>query len=282
MLAESDSRKMRSGMKPQHREEPMKHMIFAALLSFAMVACMHTPSTKTPNMTDQKSIGMYYWDLTDAKNKTGQRIDNFFVREKFPVRLSFSENRLFVNNTCNNMSGSYSLKDGTITFGQMASTRKLCADEKLNRLDQKVQGLLQGTLSYTLTFAVPNKPSLVLKTSTGEALYFTGIPTPETRYGNAGETIFLEVAAQTRACSHPLSPGMQCLQVREIYYDEAGKRSTSGGFENFYPSIEGYVHQPGTRNVLRVKRYKIQNPPADASNLAYVLDLVVESEIVKP
>ena len=36
------------------------------------------------------------------------------------------------------------------------------------------------------------------------------------------------------------------------------------------------------RNVLRVKRYKIANPPADASNLAWVLDLVVESETVQP
>ncbi|MES1154129.1 MAG: DUF4377 domain-containing protein, partial [Rhodanobacter sp.] len=45
--------------------------------------------------------------------------------------------------------------------------------------------------------------------------------------------------------------------------------------------IEGYVHEPGVRNVLRVKRYPLQRPPADAPSSAYVLDMVVESEIVR-
>ena len=51
---------------------------------------------------------------------------------------------------------------------------------------------------------------------------------------------------------------------------------------NFYGDIEGYAHEAGIRNVLRVKRYTIKNPPADGSSLAYVLDMVVESGIVKP
>jgi len=33
--------------------------------------------------------------------------------------------------------------------------------------------------------------------------------------------------------------------------------------------------------VLRLKRYRIANPPADAPSQAYVLDMVVESELVK-
>jgi hypothetical protein len=36
------------------------------------------------------------------------------------------------------------------------------------------------------------------------------------------------------------------------------------------------------RNVLRVKRYPIEHPPADAPDSAYVLDMVVESESVRP
>jgi len=39
----------------------------------------------------------------------------------------------------------------------------------------------------------------------------------------------------------------------------------------------GYTHEDGVRNVVRVKRYTIANPPADASSNAYVLDMVVES-----
>ena len=73
----------------------------------------------------------------------------------------------------------------------------------------------------------------------------------------------------------------QCLQVREVRYDDAGRKTTTGEWGNFYGSIEGYQHEPGIRNVLRIKRYTVQNPPADASRYAYVLDMMVESERTK-
>ena len=77
---------------------------------------------------------------------------------------------------------------------------------------------------------------------------------------------------------HPLIQDMQCLQVRELRYDAQGRKSgDTGEFLHFYDSIEGYTHQPGVRNVLRLQRYTRQNVPADASKYAYVLDMVVES-----
>ena len=67
-----------------------------------------------------------------------------------------------------------------------------------------------------------------------------------------------------------------------MFYDQQGlKTGTPGEWENFYQDIEGYTHENGIRNVVRVKRYKIANPPADASNLTYVLDMVVVSEVIK-
>ena len=51
-----------------------------------------------------------------------------------------------------------------------------------------------------------------------------------------------------------------------------------GPFGNFYATIEGYTHEPGVRNVLRVDRYEIKDPPADAPSQAFVLDMVVESD----
>ena len=96
-------------------------------------------------------------------------------------------------------------------------------------------------------------------------LSFAGEPTAETRYGGPGETVFLEVAAQSEPCSHPLIADMQCLQVRELKYDDKGiKTGTVGSFVNFYQDIEGYTHEPGIRNVLRVKRYRsrIRRPTA--------------------
>ena len=66
--------------------------------------------------------------------------------------------------------------------------------------------------------------------------------------------------------------------MRELKYDDKGlKVGTPGPFGHFYNTIEGYTHEAGVRNVLRVNRYPIKNPPADAPSQAYVLDMVVES-----
>ena len=125
-------------------------------------------------------------------------------------------------------------------------------------------------------------PQLVLTNAAGDRLVFHGTPTPATRFGGPAERVFLEVGPETRPCSHPLIPDKQCLQVREIKFDENGLRAGEPGeWQNFYEQIEGFTHQPGTRNVLRVDRYTLANPPADASANAYVLDMVVESETVK-
>jgi hypothetical protein len=79
-----------------------------------------------------------------------------------------------------------------------------------------------------------------------------------------------------------LIPNKQCLQVRERHYDEHGLQTgTPGDWQPLYQDIEGYTHEDGIRNVLRVKRYTIKNPPADAPSTAYVLDTVVESEKVQ-
>jgi len=57
---------------------------------------------------------------------------------------------------------------------------------------------------------------------------------------------------------------------------------TPGEWMPLYQDIEGYTHEPGVRNVLRLKRFTIKNPPVDAPATAYVLDTVIESEVVKP
>ena len=107
---------------------------------------------------------------------------------------------------------------------------------------------------------------------------FAGVATADTRFGGPGERVFLEVASERVACPHAMIPDFQCLHVREVTYDDKGlKVGTPGEFEHFYDSIEGYTHEPGIRNVLRVDRYTVKNPPADASSSAYVLDMVVES-----
>ena len=273
----------------------MRTSSFALLLPLALAACTGTMSTSDPAAPAAPEppappaapvapaapelaaeLPRFHWRLQEANAADGSRIEALFARADKPVQLDFDKGRLAVSNTCNRMGGSYALAAGTLTVGRMASTMMACTDAKLMALDDEVGKRLEGALSLAL--AAGDAPSLTLGNAVGDTLVFAGTPTPDTRYGGPGERIFLEIAAQTKPCSHPLMPDMQCLQVRELQYDDKGlKVGTPGAFGNFYDSIEGYTHQPGVRNVLRLQRYTRQNVPADASKYAYVLDMVVES-----
>ena len=254
-----------------------------------MAACNNTtpansqatvPATvSTPAAIDGNLLTANHWVLDNATDSAGKRIDALFVRADKPVTLNFIDGRLAVDNTCNRMGGGYTVAGSTLTVSPMASTMMACADPALMALDQAVGSRLEGTLKIEQLDAA----TLKLSTAAGDVLTLRGEPTAETRYGGPGATVFLEVDAQTKPCSHPLIPDKQCLQVREVHYDDKGlEQGQRGAFENFYDGIEGYTHEAGVRNVLRVKRYAVKNPPADASSQAYVLDMVVGSKIVKP
>ena len=141
-------------------------------------------------------------------------------------------------------------------------------------IGQRLKGDLRATLSGEST-----EPALELVAQDGSVLKFVGEPTPETLYGSAGETMFLEVAPKRADCSHPMIPRYQCLMVRERRYNDAGVQlPPQEDWHPLYQSIEGYDHRDGVRTVLRVKRYDWKNPPADAPSKVYVLDLVVEQD----
>lgn len=240
----------------------------AAKAEFAQVAMIRAAAT----------LPKYHWRLTDATDAKGQRIEALFARADKPVTLDFKDGRLNVGNTCNRMGGTYTVGGRELTVGKFASTMMACTDSKLMALDAEVGKQLQGKLGLRMSKG-DAPPQLELKTAAGDVLVFASEETAATKYGSAGERVFLEVAAQTGPCSHPLIPNMQCLQVREIKHDDKGlKVGTPGPFGNFYATIEGYTHEPGVRNVLRVNRYEIKNPPADAPSQAFVLDMVVESD----
>ncbi len=273
----------------------MTRALLPSLLALALAACARdnapdasttpvapaTPAAVTAAATDAPALEGYHWQLSSAADAQGRRIDTLFARDDKPVQLEFGEGRIGIANTCNHMGGSYAASGDTLTVGRLVSTMMACTDNALMALDREVGQRLEGPLAYALQAG--GMPQLTLTTAGGDVLTFLGKPTAQTRYGGPGERVFLEVAAETKPCSHPLIPDKQCLQVREIRYDENGaKIGEPGQFQHFYDEIEGYAHEPGVRHVLRVDRYTVRNPPADASAHAYVLDRVVESETVRP
>ncbi|OLL32244.1 hypothetical protein BTH42_07270 [Burkholderia sp. SRS-W-2-2016] len=237
-------------------------------------------SAPAPAANGAELLSRYHWRLNNAIDSKGTRIDALFVRPDQPLQLDFSADRMNVVNSCNNLGAGYSVKKGRLQVGPMVSTMMACHDAGLAALDDAISQRLRGSPAVKL-LARDNAPSLQLVTDSGDTLSFTGVPTAETRYGGPGEIAFLEVAPQTVPCNHPLMANQQCLQVRERHFDEQGLASgTPGPWQPLNQTIDGYTHTPGIRNVLRVKRFTVKNPPADAPAVAYVLDLVVESEKV--
>lgn len=271
-------------------------LLLPVLLPALLGACSQPPTATEPAApvpgsaatahTEAAMLERYHWQLSDANDADGARIDALFVRADRPVQLDFADQRLSVGNTCNRMGGQYEISDGRLQVGRMAQTRMACADPALAALDDAVGKRLQGNLQLDMEPAsdpAGDAPRLSLTTTAGDVLVFTGQPTAQMRYGSQGETVFLEVAAKTVPCQHPLIPDKQCLQVRERHYDQAGLATGKpGDWQPLYQDIEGYTHQPGVRNVLRLKRFAIANPPADGLSVAYVLDMVVESDQSNP
>lgn len=255
-------------------------------------ACMATPDAATranaapvdtsAPTTSPATLARYHWQLHDAVDVNNQRIDGLFGQPDKPLQLDFTDARVSVRNACNSIGGSYHIIEGHLVVAQLLQTMMACPDPTLMQRESTIKAMLQDKPTLIVS-SQGDTPLLALAAASGQTLTFAGQPVAAVRYGGPGETVFLEVAAQTTPCQHPLIPHKSCLLVRERDYDAHGlKTGQPGPWQPLQQDIEGYVHQPGTRNVLRVKRYTIKNPAADAPSIAYELDMVVESEIVKP
>jgi heat shock protein HslJ len=263
------------------------------ILSLILAACAQAPSPADPAIANAQPrpeaddtmnhvLGGYHWRLQDATDAQSHRIDALLIRPELPVQFDFVDGRIRIANACNGISGDVRIDGDTLRFGSLVSTKMACTDAAVMALDSEVAARLQGKVRFALLESDP--PQLVWTAANGDTLRFIGAPTPETRYGNPGETVFLEVAAKSKPCQHPTIPSPQrCLEVRERQYDAQGLAiGTPGEWRLFHDPIEGYTHEEGIRSVLRVKRFPIANPPTDAPAVAYVMEMSIESEMVGP
>ena len=84
--------------------------------------------------------------------------------------------------------------------------------------------------------------------------------------------ITLDVAPQRRTCTGVIE--MQCLMVRE-WVREREPGQAAPRWEPLFGSIAGFKHVPGKHYTLRVRKDKLENPPADAPSITYTLLKVV-------
>jgi len=266
-------------------------LALAALL--ATVAPVHateqaeqsdTPAADAPAAIVNADAGLlqilqdHQWSLKTATDGQSQAIATLFPADARPYVFTFSAANLNFQGGCNTFGGGYQINaQGQLAAGQMQSTMMAC-EPPLMQADTTLAALLAQPLRITLLWGAP--PQLHLRTASAETLALEGQVTPEAVYGPA-TLIFLEVDARQLPCRNPRNTQTTCLQVREISFDEQGLRSAiSGPWQPFYDDIEGYTHTPGERNVLRVKRFDRGAVAGNAAPAIYVLDLIVETEIV--
>ena len=228
----------------------------------------------------QEQLERYRWTLVFATHADNRRIAGLPPGQDRPVVLSFAGSRLSVQGPCNRLVGEYQVTAANqLTVNVAASTMMAC-DPALMQADSALSILLAKPLQVQMT----GRPSAQLQlVSPGNGtLNFTGEPTPESLFG-AGTTVFLEIAAQSVACPSPPSPHTRCLLYRQRHYDDKGLLvGTPGEWKPLTVNIEGFNHREGERNVLRVKQFQVPASAGGAPSNLYVLDMVVESEIVKP
>ncbi|MCD0503032.1 META and DUF4377 domain-containing protein [Bordetella petrii] len=237
------------------------------------------PADSSPSNQAGPTLSAYHWDLKQAVDAGGTAQPRWAppkTRDGAPLRLSFADQRLSVSGLCNRLGASYETQGGKLTISQVVSTMMACPEPGVMQYERAVAELLPRARTWRID-ADQDSPTLTLGFEDGARWTLAGTPTDETRFGSKGLIMFLEVAPRRVACSHPLIPNKQCLWARDVQYDEKGLKTGHGEWQAFYSEIEGYTHESGVRNVLRVKRYLRANAPADASRYVYVLDMVVES-----
>ena len=254
----------------------LKYLLLA-LLPFSLAACQ---STQTPSNLDQavnvqsipdqnKTLAAYEWISTTSTTPK-------------PLTLSFNtQGQLSVKTSCNGLGTSWKIEGDKIVTGAMMGTQMACAEPAMQQERLAADLLGQRSIQFTLNSQNVEAPTLTLLSAKGEKYVFVVKMTPETKYQSQGETIFLEISPETKTCSAGVAR-IECLQVREIKYDDKGLKTTvDKDWTLFYDHIEGYTHDSKTRQIVRVKRFERQNPAADQSKYAYVKDMVIETETVK-
>lgn len=219
------------------------------------------------------------WMLSHAADATNQRLGVLFPDDEPPFVFNFGDSSLHVQGGCNGLRGAFRVDaEATLEVTATMSTLMGC-EEPLMEADQTLAALVAGPLEAVVIRGV--QPTLALLTPSGDALVLRGELTREARFG-APTRVFLEVAEQTVECEGSARGDGICLQVRERTFDEQGLLvGEPSAWRPFTAEIEGYRHETGIRTVLRVDVFQ---PSVDAgiAGSIYVLDMVVQSEVMKP
>lgn len=169
---------------------------------------------------------------------------------------------------CNQYNAPYTVANGQlIVQAQPVATMMACAPQSMALERDYLAGLTRITATSFDNSSNPQRMTWVL--SSGDTLDF-GRRTDPVVGGTAGPSKLVYVNSERVPCNAGAGRAM-CYQVRD---------SASQPWQFWFGDITGFNFQPGIRYRLRVVEVNDPNPPADAPAVRWVLDAVVEQEIV--
>lgn len=265
------------------------HLILPILFGVTLTACQTVPTATPVNQTipKNKTIAMiptlqdlqsYHWQLVQAKDNANQPLTSFENSITHgTAKLNFSDKRIDFTIGCNQLSKPIAYQNGTMTSLSSITVSTLMGCGKDNDTEQLLKAKMNRTSRLSLEVGQNIVPTLTQVTADNSTLVWQGTIKPEVKYGK-GETVFFEVKPQLAPCD-PLT-GKQCLQIREISYDNNGIKTATGQWRIFHEPIDGFHLEPTTQQIIRVQRYR--TPPTDTMGYGtkYVFDSVIESELI--
>jgi heat shock protein HslJ len=163
--------------------------IHLLLFPLALAACTAAPVSSTPAAepiadssaasTWPATLARYHWQLHDAVDSHGNRLDALFGLPDRPLQLDFADGRVRVRNACNGMGGSFLIVEDHLVVASMMHTMMACHDQTLMQRETTIGSLLQSKPTLILS-TEGNAPSLTLASDDGHTLTFIGNPITET------------------------------------------------------------------------------------------------------
>ncbi|MGO2339019.1 MAG: META domain-containing protein [Psychrobacter sp.] len=142
-------------------------MMMAATLAIGTLAAGCQTTSITAPVTQPVTSDLLQannWQLVDAKNTNGERINSLFIDESKPLTLKFmtieGNNRVAFINTCNSMGAGYSVTDGEVILSQGMSTMMACPEPQAS-FDAAALATVDG--KYSINNNVNNTPILTIK-----------------------------------------------------------------------------------------------------------------------
>ncbi|MFC3532088.1 META and DUF4377 domain-containing protein [Vogesella facilis] len=178
--------------------------------------------------------------------------------DKPPLELELKAGRLSLHGGCNRLFGTARVENGVLVVDQLASTMMACDPVSMAR-ERELSQLLQSRPP------VRRDGDRLLLGQPGQQLVLR-----QQADLSAAPTRLIYVAAERQPCSGVAR--MMCLQVRD---------DKNQPWQLHYGEIEGFKPEPGIAYRLRIKEVKVANPPADAPSVRWVLDMVLEQELVR-